>query len=136
VSFLLNLYWSSQLFLWNLYSSDEESSLCNLLICDSERSFCWLSKSFSFAENNPSIPADLENSVKRIIGEEIKKSQNDLLTQMDGLFSAKLKNFDNQQKECSRLRTISGEDNKFAFYFVPRKLMIITKRAKTIMIVH
>jgi hypothetical protein len=33
-------------------------------------------------------PADLENRVKRIIGEEIKKSQNDLLTQMDGLFSA------------------------------------------------
>ena len=26
-----------------------------MLICDSERSFCWLSKSFSFAENNPSI---------------------------------------------------------------------------------
>jgi hypothetical protein len=45
--------------------------------------------------------ADLENSVKRIIGEEIKKSQNDLLTQMDGLFSAKLKDFDNQQKEVS-----------------------------------
>ena len=38
-------------------------------------------------------PADLENRVKRIIGEEIKKSQNDLLTQMDGLFSAKTKRF-------------------------------------------
>ena len=48
-------------------------------------------------------PADLENSVKRIIGEEIKKSQNDLLTQMDGLFSAKVKDFDNQQEGTFRI---------------------------------
>lgn len=46
-------------------------------------------------------PADLENSVKQIVGEEIKKPQNDLLTQMDGLFSVRLKDFDNQQKERS-----------------------------------
>ena len=48
-------------------------------------------------------PADLENSVKRIIGEEIKKSHNDLLTQMDGLFSVKLKDFDNQQEGTFRI---------------------------------
>jgi hypothetical protein len=48
-------------------------------------------------------PADLENSVKRFIGEEIKKSHNDLLTQMDGLFSVKLKDFDNQQEGTFRI---------------------------------
>ena len=65
-------------------------------------------------------PADLENSVKRIIGEEIKKSQNDLLTQMDGLFSVKLKDFDNQQKErsesqMSRLQSELSSSDEYKF---------------------
>jgi hypothetical protein len=87
-------------------------------------------------------PADLENSVKRIIGEEIKKSQNDLLTQMDGLFSAKLKDFDNQQKEhsesqMSRLQSELSSSNEYKFqrkscedqYKFNRKLTVALKEA-------
>ncbi|CAC5415532.1 unnamed protein product [Mytilus coruscus] len=47
---------------------------------------------------------DIENSVKRIVGEEIRKSQNDLLSQMEGMFSIKLREFDHQQKERSELQ--------------------------------
>ncbi|CAC5376534.1 unnamed protein product [Mytilus coruscus] len=47
---------------------------------------------------------DIENSVKRIVGEEIRKSQNDLLSQMEGMFSIKLQEFDHQQKERSELQ--------------------------------
>ena len=75
-------------------------------------------------------PADLENSVKRIIGEEIKKSQNDLLTQMDGLFSAKLKNFDNQQEgsesQMSRLQSELSSSDEYKFQ---RKLTVALKEA-------
>ena len=87
-------------------------------------------------------PADLENSVKRIIGEEIKKSQNDLLTQMDGLFSAKLKDFDNQQKEgsesqMSRLQSELSSSDEYKFqrkscedqYKFNRKLTVALKEA-------
>ncbi|CAC5382527.1 unnamed protein product [Mytilus coruscus] len=47
---------------------------------------------------------DIENSVKRIVGEEIRKSQNNLLSQMEGMFSIKLQEFDHQQKERSELQ--------------------------------
>ena len=47
---------------------------------------------------------DIENSVKQIVGEEIRKSQNDSLSQMEGMFSMKLQEFDHQQKERSELQ--------------------------------
>ncbi|CAG2223608.1 unnamed protein product [Mytilus edulis] len=60
---------------------------------------------------------DIENSVKRIVGEEIRKTQNDLLSQMEGMFSIKLQEFDHQQKERSELQMsrlqneLSGNDD-------------------------
>ncbi|XP_071165963.1 uncharacterized protein [Mytilus edulis] len=60
---------------------------------------------------------DIENSVKRIVGEEIRKTQNDLLSQMKGMFSIKLQEFDHQQKERSELQMnrlqneLSGNDD-------------------------
>ncbi|VDI38079.1 Hypothetical predicted protein [Mytilus galloprovincialis] len=60
---------------------------------------------------------DIENSVKRIVGEEIRKTQNDLLSQMEGMFSIKLQEFVHQQKERSELQMnrlqneLSGNDD-------------------------
>jgi len=44
-------------------------------------------------------PEEIESNVKRIVGDEIKKSQNDFLSQLDNLFSSRFQAFDNQQKE-------------------------------------
>ncbi|VDI63463.1 Hypothetical predicted protein [Mytilus galloprovincialis] len=85
---------------------------------------------------------DIENSVKRIVGEEIRKTQNDLLSQMEGMFSIKLQEFDHQQKERSELQMnrlqneLSGNDDyKFQrkscedqFKF-NRKLSVLLKEA-------
>jgi hypothetical protein len=47
------------------------------------------------------IPEEIESNVKQIVGDEIKKSQNDFLSQLDNLFSPHFQVFDNQQKERS-----------------------------------
>ena len=47
------------------------------------------------------IPEEIESNVKQIVGDEIKKSQNDFLSQMDNLFSSRFQAFDNQQKDRS-----------------------------------
>lgn len=46
-------------------------------------------------------PEEIESNVKRIVGDENKKSQNDFLSQLDNLFSSCFQAFDNQQKESS-----------------------------------
>ena len=47
------------------------------------------------------IPEEIESNVKQIVGDEIKKSQNDFLSQLDNLFSCCFQAFDSQQKESS-----------------------------------
>lgn len=47
---------------------------------------------------------DIESNVKRMVGDEIKKSQNDLLSHLDNLLSTRFQVFDNQQKERSDLQ--------------------------------
>lgn len=49
-------------------------------------------------------PIDIESNVKRIVGEEIQKSQNDCLSKLDGNFTSRLQAFVNQQKELSETR--------------------------------
>jgi hypothetical protein len=46
-------------------------------------------------------PEEIESNVKQIVGDEIKKSQNDFLSQLDNLFSPRFQVFDNQEKERS-----------------------------------
>ncbi|CAC5376962.1 unnamed protein product [Mytilus coruscus] len=46
-------------------------------------------------------PMDIESNLKRVVGEEIQKSQNDLLSKLDGIFASRLQAFGNQQKEHS-----------------------------------
>ena len=46
-------------------------------------------------------PEDIELNIKRIVGGEIKKFQNDFLSQLDNLFSCCFQAFDSQQKESS-----------------------------------
>jgi hypothetical protein len=46
-------------------------------------------------------PEEIESNFKQIVGDEIKKSQNYFLSQLDNLFSPRFQVFDNQQKERS-----------------------------------
>ncbi|CAC5417982.1 unnamed protein product [Mytilus coruscus] len=44
---------------------------------------------------------DLENNVKRIVSEEVNRSQNEFLSKLDSLFTTKFQVYDQQQKERS-----------------------------------
>ena len=47
------------------------------------------------------MDTESEENVKRIVGEEIKKSQNKLLSSLDTLFKSRLQDFGKKQEEKS-----------------------------------
>jgi hypothetical protein len=47
-----------------------------------------------------------------IVGDDIKKSHNDFLSQLDNLFSSLFQAFDNQQKERSEAQINSIQNDK------------------------
>ncbi|VDI28929.1 Hypothetical predicted protein [Mytilus galloprovincialis] len=66
-------------------------------------------------------PMDIETNVKRIVGEEIQRSQNDFLSKLDGIFTSRLQAFGNQQKERSEAQMCKLQSDILTAYKFQKK---------------